>query len=60
MPSRKQPSALFGDSIGKLQGTPALQMDPALLEGVTDHLEHLRDEYIKMGWAKRSGCELSR
>jgi maleamate amidohydrolase len=45
----------FGSSIERLQGSPDLQMPPALAEAVTDHLEGLRTKYEAMDWAKRSG-----
>ena len=45
----------FGSSIERLQGSPDLQMPPALAEAVTDHLEGLRTKYEAMDWAKQSG-----
>ena len=45
----------FGSSVERLQGSPNLQMPKELETAMTEHLEKLRDEYIAMNWAKRSG-----
>ena len=44
METKRRP--LFGDSLERLQGSPDLQMPPALAEAMTDHLEELREKYV--------------